>query len=77
AIGRAVCGWPADRELAPRMAVFTPFLGATTSTSRRSDEHKAASLSVTVRQDTLRIDEGLLIFFPGPNSFTGEDVVEL
>lgn len=77
AIGRAVCGWPADRELAPRTAVFTPFLGATTSTSRRSDEHTAASLSVTVRQDTLRIDEGLLIFFPGPNSFTGEDVVEL
>ena len=23
------------------------------------------------------VDEGLLIFFPGPNSFTGEDVVEL
>ncbi len=23
------------------------------------------------------IDEGLLLFFPGPNSFTGEDVVEL
>ncbi|HEX5046512.1 MAG TPA: tRNA uridine-5-carboxymethylaminomethyl(34) synthesis GTPase MnmE [Gammaproteobacteria bacterium] len=24
-----------------------------------------------------RIDEGLLLFFPGPNSYTGEDVVEL
>ena len=23
------------------------------------------------------IDEGLVLFFPGPNSFTGEDVVEL
>ncbi len=23
------------------------------------------------------IDEGLLLFFPGPNSFTGEDVLEL
>jgi len=23
------------------------------------------------------IDEGLVLFFPGPNSFTGEDVIEL
>src|SRR5690606_10076665 len=23
------------------------------------------------------LDEGLLLFFPGPNSFTGEDVLEL
>lgn len=27
--------------------------------------------------DQQTIDEGLLIFFPGPNSFTGEDVVEI
>ncbi|VEB45840.1 tRNA modification GTPase MnmE [Chromobacterium violaceum] len=23
------------------------------------------------------LDNGLLLFFPGPNSFTGEDVIEL
>lgn len=28
-------------------------------------------------EDAAVIDEGLLLFFPGPNSFTGEDVVEL
>ncbi|GLS05843.1 tRNA modification GTPase MnmE [Chitiniphilus shinanonensis] len=27
--------------------------------------------------DTSAIDEGLAIFFPGPNSFTGEDVLEI
>ena len=32
----------------------------------------------TFRDETgLALDEGLVLFFPGPRSFTGEDVVEL
>lgn len=32
----------------------------------------------SVFQDgNIKLDEGLLLFFPGPNSFTGEDVIEL
>ncbi|MCD2476609.1 tRNA uridine-5-carboxymethylaminomethyl(34) synthesis GTPase MnmE, partial [Staphylococcus aureus] len=27
--------------------------------------------------DGRAIDSGLLLYFPGPNSFTGEDVIEL
>jgi tRNA modification GTPase len=56
-------GWPlgrfaweiAGKELAPRVATLTDFLG----------------------QGGEAIDRGIAIFFPAPQSFTGEDVLEL
>ncbi|MGI4814391.1 MAG: tRNA uridine-5-carboxymethylaminomethyl(34) synthesis GTPase MnmE [Janthinobacterium lividum] len=54
----AISAWMTEllaRELAPRVAVYTPFLD-------RGGEP---------------IDRGIALFFASPNSFTGEDVVEL
>ena len=38
---------------------------------------RVATLTPFLDADAQAIDEGLLIYFPGPNSFTGEDVIEL
>ena len=38
---------------------------------------RVATLTAFVDATQKPIDEGLLIYFPGPNSFTGEDVIEL
>ncbi|MDB5985691.1 MAG: mnmE [Nevskia sp.] len=38
---------------------------------------RMASLRRFRRSDATVLDEGLLLYFPGPHSFTGEDVVEL
>ena len=38
---------------------------------------RVATLADFQRQDGSSIDTGIAIFFPGPHSFTGEDVVEL
>ena len=38
---------------------------------------RVATLTPFVASDGQAIDEGLLIYFAGPNSFTGEDVIEL
>jgi tRNA modification GTPase len=38
---------------------------------------RVAELRTIVSPDGAAIDEGLAIFFPGPRSYTGEDVVEL
>ncbi len=38
---------------------------------------RVATLTQFVDAQGQGLDEGLLIFFPGPNSFTGEDVIEL
>ena len=38
---------------------------------------RQASLRSFAGSDGHQIDEGLAIFFPGPGSFTGEDVLEL
>ena len=40
-------------------------------------EPRCADLRRLRFQDGQEIDRGLVVFFPGPHSFTGEDVVEL
>lgn len=37
---------------------------------------KAERVSVHVSRSTLKLDEAIALWFPGPNSFTGEDVAE-
>lgn len=50
-------------------------------TGKKPGEHFAApriaTLTPFLDAAGQAIDEGLLIYFPGPNSFTGEDVIEL
>ncbi|GAA5166215.1 tRNA uridine-5-carboxymethylaminomethyl(34) synthesis GTPase MnmE [Viridibacterium curvum] len=47
-------------------------------TGRSSDPRpRVASLARFLDEDGSVLDEGLLLFFPGPNSYTGEDVLEL
>jgi tRNA modification GTPase len=38
---------------------------------------RVATLGTVVGPDGERLDEGLALFFPGPRSYTGEDVLEL
>ena len=45
--------------------------------SRQSLTPRHAHFCAFVTPDDQRLDEGLVLFFPAPNSFTGEDVVEL
>lgn len=39
-------------------------------------ERQATLRSIRVPGTDEEIDKGIVIFFPGPNSFTGEDMVE-
>ena len=57
-----ICG----KKLSPRKAIFSSFSNAVTNSSEPTKQNKKE-----------KIDEGIALFFPGPNSFTGEDVVEL
>ncbi len=43
----------------------------------RALKAREASYGAFLAQDGSAIDHGLALFFPGPNSFTGEDVLEL
>src|SRR5688572_14994599 len=45
--------------------------------SGRHPEPRKATLTSFRSRDGSVIDQGLMLFFPGPNSFTGEDVIEL
>ena len=45
--------------------------------SKKSAEPRVAHFSEFFTAENEIIDEGLMIYFKGPNSFTGEDVVEL
>ncbi len=38
---------------------------------------RIATLSKFLDSESISIDEGLILYFPGPDSFTGEDVIEL
>jgi len=40
-------------------------------------EQRVATLADFCTADGVAIDHGLVLYFPAPNSFTGEDVVEL
>lgn len=46
------------------------------SCGRLPQPRKAERVSVHVSQHTLKLDEAIALWFPGPNSFTGEDVAE-
>ncbi|MGK0442124.1 MAG: tRNA modification GTPase [Pseudohongiellaceae bacterium] len=54
-------------NLKPRYAHYGPFFPA----PNKSDKKKLST------DDLMAIDNGISLFFPGPNSFTGEDVLEL
>lgn len=47
------------------------------SISGRRPEPRLATLASFRATDGSLIDQGLILYFPGPNSFTGEDVIEL
>ena len=51
-----------------------PFAQALTG---KIPKHRYATLADFKAADGSNIDSGLLLYFPGPNSFTGEDVLEL
>jgi len=59
---KAIASLITDSQLAPRYASYGAFYEANSTINTRSDRV---------------IDYGLTLFFPGPNSFTGEDVLEL
>ncbi|WP_075184758.1 tRNA uridine-5-carboxymethylaminomethyl(34) synthesis GTPase MnmE [Teredinibacter haidensis] len=54
---------PNSKKIAKSILGFTPKPREATYTTFLDDEHKA-------------LDQGLALFFPNPNSFTGEDVLE-
>src|SRR5512146_336403 len=43
----------------------------------KTPQPRYATYSDFVAADGTAIDNGLMLYFPGPNSFTGEDVLEL
>lgn len=59
---KAIASLITDSQLAPRYASYGAFYEANSSINTKSDQV---------------IDYGLTLFFPGPHSFTGEDVLEL
>jgi len=59
---KAIASLITDSQLAPRYASYGAFYEANSTINTRYDRV---------------IDYGLTLFFPGPNSFTGEDVLEL
>ena len=61
------------------MRVSGPKSGAVLQalTCRRRPEPRRASLRVLYNETGERIDEALVLWFPGPGSFTGEDMAEL
>lgn len=50
---------------------------AVTLTRRSGFEPRHATLATVSRADDHAIDQAVVTFFPGPNSYTGDDVVEL
>lgn len=46
-------------------------------TGGKTPKPRYALYSDFLAEDSTAIDNGLLLYFPGPNSFTGEDVIEL
>jgi len=64
-IALSITGKESTIQLKPRYAAFETFFGNHSNFSNNSNTQ------------TSIIDEGLLLWFPGPKSFTGEDVVEL
>ncbi len=53
-----------SKALPPRFAHYGAF-------------YENADASQSLKKDPQTLDQGIAIFFPGPNSFTGEDVLEL
>src|SRR5210317_2196762 len=45
--------------------------------TRLDPRPRYAHLATFENSEGTQLDSGILLFFPGPNSFTGEDVIEL
>ncbi|MFT5692512.1 MAG: tRNA modification GTPase [Oceanicoccus sp.] len=60
-------------KLTPRFAHYGPFFEKKSNDSRTFHANNENSNSV----ERLVVDHGISLFFPRPNSFTGEDVLEL
>ncbi len=56
------------------LPLLTPLLGAKNVATIRARDAKYTSF---LARDGQSIDQGLLLYFPAPHSFTGEDVIEL
>ncbi len=56
------------------LPLLTPLLGANNVANIRARDAKYTSF---LARDGQSIDQGLLLYFPAPHSFTGEDVIEL
>ncbi len=56
------------------LPLLTPLLGANNVATIRARDAKYTSF---LARDGQSIDQGLLLYFPAPHSFTGEDVIEL
>jgi len=69
AIAHAIC----RSTLQPRYAHFGPFLAA----DDKRDSTKTTAARTGDKIPKIEIDQGISLFFPAPNSFTGEDVLEL
>ncbi len=52
-------------------------IAARVAPAQRPLEPRVATLARILAADGVQIDEGLVLYFPGPHSYTGEDVVEL
>jgi tRNA modification GTPase len=52
-------------------------IGAAVAPTARPLAPRVATLARIVGSDGAPLDEALVLYFPGPNSYTGEDVVEL
>jgi len=69
AIAQSIC----PSKLKPRYAHFGPFLAV--DNQQLNTENSIELNGNTIAK--IEIDQGISLFFPGPNSFTGEDVLEL
>ncbi len=71
----------ADRPPEPRQAVFCRFFDSSsydTSSKASSDDSSAAAVKAVAQDAPAElIDEGIVLWFPEGNSFTGEEVVEV
>ena len=59
-----------------RLSGNQAFTAAETLAGRLATDRKASLRTIRGRNGAI-IDQGLVVGFPGPNSFTGEDCVEL
>ncbi|MDI1351972.1 MAG: tRNA uridine-5-carboxymethylaminomethyl(34) synthesis GTPase MnmE [bacterium] len=65
-----------NKVLLPRLATFCSFYQATYDFSNSSQVTAESQETVVASKKTL-VDQGIMLYFKAPHSFTGEDVVEI